>query len=195
MSRLLEQACGARFGLLDLLRGLLLRFLRRLPGLGLRGVQHLGPLALALAAEALDLGLAVLQLALAPGHLFFGAAQLRGRRALGVALDRVGHLGGGADQVERVHPDRVARRLDSALARGLQDAELNLELGCVASEGLERLAHLVAVVPVARGRKILDARQRRQRGRLRRSSLPFGCHSLAAPRSMTCGKYDCCIGF
>src|SRR2546430_3262360 len=69
VARLLEQARGARFGLFDLLRGLLLRFLRRLPGLGLRGVQHLGPLALALAAEALDLGLAVLQLEIGTAHV------------------------------------------------------------------------------------------------------------------------------
>jgi hypothetical protein len=52
----------------------------------------------------------------------------------------------------------VAGRL-AALAGCLENAKLHLELRRVAPEGLESLAHLLAVVAVARGAEILDARQ------------------------------------
>src|SRR5204863_7456434 len=52
---LLEQTGGPRLGLPDFLCGLLLRRLDGLTRLSLGRVQHLGPLALALAAVALDL--------------------------------------------------------------------------------------------------------------------------------------------
>jgi len=82
--------------------------------------------------------------------------------------------------VHRIHPHGVPRRLDAALAGGLEHAELNLELGGVAAEGLERLAHLLAVETVGRARQVLDPRQRRQRRCLRRSLGTFGCHALLA---------------
>ena len=60
---------------------------------------------------------------------------------LRVALDHVGELGRLADQVQRVHPDGVAGRLDAARAAGrLEDAELGLQLDDVAAEGVERVA-------------------------------------------------------
>src|SRR5947209_17839233 len=124
MPRLLDQAGGPRLGLLDLLRGLRLGLLHGLPRLGLGRVDQLGPLALALVAIALDLALALLELALAPRDLLLGAAKLRCRGVLRVALDAVGHLGGGADQVRRVHPAGVAARLAPALPGGLEHPHL-----------------------------------------------------------------------
>ena len=195
MAGLLEQAGSARLGLLDLLRGLLLRLLQRLARLGLGRVDHLGPLALALVAVALDLALPLLKLALAPADLLFGPAQLRGRSGLGIPLDRVGHLGSRADHVQGVHADRMPGRLDAALPGRLEHAQLNLKLGRVAAECLEGLANLFALVAVALARQILDARQRRQRRRLGRSSLAFSCHPLLSPgRPAGHAKYDCCIG-
>src|SRR4051812_26643656 len=58
VSCLLQQPRRARLGLGDLLRGLLLRLLGRLPRLALGGVQQLGPLALALLPITVDLALA-----------------------------------------------------------------------------------------------------------------------------------------
>src|SRR5207302_9200797 len=82
---LLEQPGGARLGLLDLLRSLLLCVLDGLTSLSLRGIEHLGPLTLALGPVAIDVGLPCLKLALAPSDLFFGPAELGGRGGLGVA--------------------------------------------------------------------------------------------------------------
>ena len=90
---------------------LLLRLLRQLARLGFGRVQHLRALALALLSVALDLTLTVLQLTLAARDLLLGAPQLRGGGRLRVALDRVGHLGGGADHVQRVHAHGVPGRL------------------------------------------------------------------------------------
>src|SRR6185437_5392939 len=109
VSRLLEQAVRTSFSLTDLGGRLPLDI-----GLGLtcfiaRAVQHLGALALALLTEPLDLVLALLQLALATGDLFLGASKLSGRSGLSVSLDRVGHVCGGADHVQRVHPHCVTR--------------------------------------------------------------------------------------
>ena len=163
MPRLLEQPGRARLGLADLLRGLRLRFLEGLARLGLGRVQHLCPLALTLVAVALDLGLALLQLVLAPRDLLLGSSELCGRCVLRVALDRVGHLSGCADQVQRIHAHCVTGRLDPALPGGLEHAQLDLELRRVAPERLERVANLVAVIAVGRSAEILDARQRRQR--------------------------------
>ena len=131
----------------------------------------------------LDITLALQRLTLAPRDLFFGASNLRGRSGLRVALDRVGHLGRGPDHVHRVHPHGVPGRLGAALAGRLEHAELNLQLGGVAAEGLERLAHLLAVEAVGGARQVLDPRQRRQRRRLRRLLGTFGCHVL--PRLLT----------
>ena len=68
--------------------------------LGLRGGQDLRALALRLGAVALDLGLALLQHVLLLAHFLLGALELRRGGGLRVALERVGELGGGADQVE-----------------------------------------------------------------------------------------------
>ena len=131
-------------------------FVEEVAGLGLRGVHDLGALALRLGAVALDLGLALLQLALLRAHLLLGALQLRRGRRLRVALERVGELGGGADQVERVHADGVAGRLDvGGLARGLEHAQLRLQLGGVAAEGVERLADALLLVAVAGALKLI----------------------------------------
>src|SRR3954470_24957876 len=118
---------------------------RLVPG----GVHHLGSLPLALLAVALDLGLTFLQLVLPATYLFFGLPELRGRCVLGVALDRVGELCGGADEVQRVHPDGVPRRLDRrASAGGLEDAQLRLQLCGVTAKRIEGLAHALRVEPI-----------------------------------------------
>ncbi len=180
VARLLEQPRRSSLGLRDLLRRLLLGLLQRLAGLALGGVHHLGALALALLAIAVDLALPLLEVALAPGHLFLGAAKLRGRSRLRVALDRVGHLGGGPDHVQRIHADGVPGRLDlAALPGGLEHAKLNLELRRVPAERLERLTHLLAVESVRRAREILHPWQRRQCRSLRRASLAFSCHPVS----------------
>jgi hypothetical protein len=106
---LLDQPRGSRLGLGELLVRLLLRFLRQLARLGFGRVQHLRALALALLPVALDLTLTVLQLTLAARDLLLGAPKLRGGGRLRVALDRVGHLGRGADHVQRVPCARRAR--------------------------------------------------------------------------------------
>ena len=93
MARLLEQPVAARLGLAQLARRVGVRLRQEVAGLGLRGVDDLGALALRLGAVALDLGLALLQLALLRAHLLLGALQLRCRRGLRVALERVGELG------------------------------------------------------------------------------------------------------
>ena len=80
------------------------------------GVQDLGALPLGLLADARDLGLLLLELHLLLADLLLGAADLLRGRLLGVALDRVGELGGGAHEVQRVHADRVARRLGDGAA-------------------------------------------------------------------------------
>ena len=154
MARLLEQAAALRLGLLQLARRVGVRLREQLARLVPRGVQHLGALALALLAVALDLGLALLQLVLAAAHLFLGLPELRRGGVLRVALDRVGELGGRADEVQRVHADRVARRLDGRGAPcRLEHAELRLELRGMAAEGVEGLARALGIeaVPGARG--------------------------------------------
>ena len=181
---LLEEASGPCLGLLDLLRRLELGLRTELARLVLGRVDDLGPLALALGAVALDLGLARLQLVLAPRHLRLGRLQLRRGGGLRVALDRVGELGGAADQVQRVHADGVAARLDLAgTAGGLKHAELSLELGCMAAERIEGLAHLVGVVPFARAREVLDLWQ----GGQRRGGLGLPWILVGHLRSFSCG--------
>ena len=72
----------------------------------------------------------------------------------------------GSEAMQRIHPDGVPRRLDvlRASPRGLEDAELRLELRRVAAERLEGLLHLLGVVAVAGARQVLDPRERGQRG-------------------------------
>ncbi len=93
-------------------------------------------MALALLAVTLDLRLAILLLAWAAAHLLFGLGQLRLGCLLRVGLDRVRELGGGTNQMQRVHPHRVPRGLDGlpASACGLQHPQLRLELGGVPTE-------------------------------------------------------------
>ena len=165
--RLLEQPVPARLGLAQLARRVGVGLAEQVAGLGLGGGEDLRALALRLAAVALDLGLALLELVLLLAHLLFGALELRGGRGLGVALERVGELGGGADQVQRVHADGMPGRLDvGGLVRGLEHAELRLQLGGVAAEGVERLAHALLVVALTGALELLHGRQRGQtRGR------------------------------
>ena len=160
---LLEQPVAARLGLAQLARRVGVRLREQVAGLALGGGHDLGALALRLGAVALDLGLALLQLVLLRAHLFLGALELRRRGGLRVALEHVGELGGGADEVQRVHAHRVAGRLDvRGRPRGLQDAELRLQLSRVAAEGVERLANALLVVPLAGALKLLDGREGRQ---------------------------------
>ena len=110
MASLLEQPSGTGLGLRGPLeRPAVAPPARGLAGLALGRVQHLGALALALLAIAVDVALALLEVTLAAGHLLLGPAELGGRGGLGIALDRVGHLGRGSDHVERVHADGVRR--------------------------------------------------------------------------------------
>src|SRR5262249_5308686 len=175
---LLEQPIRTRLSFADLGRGVSLRLGLHLAYLVACGIQHLGPLALALLPVALDVVLALLQFALPSADLLFRAPDLRGRRGLSVALDRVGHLRGRADHLESVHAQGVTARLDLAAARrSLQHAQLHLELCRVPAEGLERLLDLPGVVAAVRERReILDARERRQRSLL----CSFGSHRVSS---------------
>jgi hypothetical protein len=163
MARLLEEPVPARLGLAQLARRVGVRLAQQIAGLGFGGSEDLRALALRLAAVALDLGLALLQLVLLLAHLFFGALELRGGGGLGVALERVGELGCGADQVQRVHADGMPGGLDvGGLVCGLEHAELRLQLRRVAAEGVERLAHALLVVALAGALELLHGRQRGQ---------------------------------
>src|SRR6266404_3107485 len=157
-----------------------MRLREQLAGLVPRGVEHLRPLALALLAVALDLGLAVLQLDLATAHLFLRLAELRRGGVLCIALDRVGELRGSADEMQRVHPDGVPAGLDNrGTARSLEHPELRLQLRRVASKGVEGLANALRIEAVPGRGKVLESRQTRQR----RGSYPvrpFGCHLVRA---------------
>ena len=166
MAGLLEQAAALRLRLLELAGRVGVRLREQLARLVARGVQHLGALALALLAVALELRLAILQLALPAADLFLGLAELRGGGVLRVALDRVGELGGGADEVQRVHADGVAGRLDGragARARGLEHAQLRLQLGGMAAERVEGVLDPLRVEAVPDLGNVLVARQGGQR--------------------------------
>ena len=136
VARLLEQAVALRLGLAKLLRRVAVRVREQLARLIAGGVQHLGALALALLAVALDLRLAILLLAPATAYFFFGLGELRLGCLLCVGLDRVRELGGGPDQMQRVHAHGVPGGLDGlpAPACGLQHAKLRLKLGGVPPE-------------------------------------------------------------
>src|SRR5436190_1406180 len=69
MARLLEQAVALCLGLLQLARGVGIRLREQLARLVLGGVQDLAALAIAFLPVALDLGLALQELALAAAHL------------------------------------------------------------------------------------------------------------------------------
>ena len=112
MARLLEQAVALGLGLLQLSRRLRMGLREELARLVPCCVQHLGTLPLAFLAIALDLGLAALQIHLTAAHFLLGPPELCSGRVLRVALERVCEIGGSADEMERVHPDRVPGRLD-----------------------------------------------------------------------------------
>ena len=65
--------------------------------------------------------------------------------------------------------------IDAAAAGGLEHAELRLELGDVAAEGVEGLADAVAVEAVARAGQIVD---RRQGGQPRGATLLGSCADM-----------------
>src|SRR5918993_2257451 len=163
MTRLLEQPVAASLGLPQLASRIGGRLRQLLAGLGLRSVHDLGALALRLGAIALDLGLALLQLVLLRAHLLLSALHLRSRSGLRIALERIRELGRCADQVEGVHPDRMPGGLDvRRLPRGLQHAQLRLQLRRVAPERVERLTDALLVVSVARALKLLETGKRGQ---------------------------------
>ena len=125
----------------------------------------------------LDRGFALAQIGMPPSDLLFGDSNLIRRGVLGVTLDRVGHLRGCADQVQRVHAHGVPGGLDLAAAPGcLEHTQLNLKLRRVAPERVERFLYALGVVPLRCGWKILDARQRCQRRALCGATRIFGCH-------------------
>ena len=106
-----------------------------------------------------------MELVLLAPYLFLGALELGGGGCLGIALERVGELGRGADQMQRVHADGVSRRLDAGgLRRRVEHAQLRLQLSRVAAEGIEGLADRLLVESVARALKLLDGRKRGQTG-------------------------------
>src|SRR6476646_5404112 len=114
-----------------------------------RGVQQLAALPLALLAVALELAFALLQVGLAATHLFLGLPELCGRRILCVALDRVGELRRGTNQMECVHAHGVPARFDRRRTAGsLEHPQLSLKLGGMAPEGVEGLAHTLRVESV-----------------------------------------------
>ena len=62
--------------------------------------------------------------------------------------------------MQRVHPDRVAGRLDlRVVPRGLQDPELRLKLDDVPAERVERVADAVGLIALLRDGEVLDARK------------------------------------
>src|SRR5215467_10032717 len=136
----------------------------QLAGLVLGRVQELAALPLALLPVALDLLLPVLEIAVTAADLLLGPPELRRRSVLRVGLDRVGELRSRADQMQRIHAHGVSRRLDGGAAPGrLEHAELGLQLGRVAPEGVEGIPDALGVEAVADARYLLDRRQRRQR--------------------------------
>src|SRR5207247_10754733 len=142
-----EQPVPAGLRLLELAGRVGIRLRQELARLALGSVQRLRALALALRAVALDIRLAVLDLSLAPADLFLGALELSGRRGLRVALDDVGELRGGTDQMQGIHPNGVTGRLDLRGSPGcLEHPQLRLQLRSVAAEGVECLAHGFDVV-------------------------------------------------
>src|SRR5918995_7380523 len=150
MTCLLDEPRRACLRLANLLRSVALRVLKQIARLVSRRVHYLGTLALGFLAVALDLGLAVLQVALALRHLLLGPGQLVRRGLLSIAFERVGELGGGADQVQGVHANGVTGRLDVAgPTGGLDHAELRLELGGVAAESVESGPPPIRVGPPA----------------------------------------------
>ena len=160
MASLLEQPGATRLCLAELLARLAVRIGDELPGLVAGRGQDLVPLALALLAEPLDVALALLDVLLALAHFVLGALKLCCRGALRVALEHVGELGGLADEVERIHANCVAGRVDLCGATGgLQDPELRLQLDGVATEGVERLANTGFLVAALDDDEIVDARQ------------------------------------
>jgi hypothetical protein len=147
VARLLEQPVAARLGLAELLVALALRVGEQLARLVASRVHDLGALALAVAAIALDLGVTARKVLLALANVLLGASDLHRRRALRVLLDHVGELGGLTDEVEGVHAHGVPAglHLDRG-ARGLEHAELSLQLDDVTAEGLESVADAGLVV-------------------------------------------------
>jgi hypothetical protein len=168
VSRLLEEprTLGLRLAQLGLRLGV--RLGDDLPRLLVRRAEDLRALPLALLPVALDVRLLRLDVALAAPHLLLGLPELRGRGALRVALERVRELRRRANQMERVHADGVPRRVDAGRPpRRLEHPKLRLELRRVPPERVEGLTHPLAVVPVSRGRQVLEARKRGE-SRLRR---------------------------
>ena len=112
-----------------------------------------------------------------------------GGGVLRVALEHVGELGRGADEVQRVHADRVAGCFGRRWRRAgrLQHAQLRLQLQQRAGGSASNASRTrVGVVPAAaRLRQVLDARDSDGEGV--RQSGSFG---LPITASMTCFEPD-----
>ena len=185
VARLLEQAGAACLGLAELLRRVAVGVGEQVARLGAGCVEDVGPLALALEAVALDLALTALELGLLAAHLFLDAADLRGGCALRVTLDLVGELGGGTDQVQRVHAHGVPGRLDApGGAGGLEDAQLRLQLQDMAAELVEGLGNAVALEPLTGEREVFEPRQRCQRACGPCACWFFSGHPRVSPASL-----------
>jgi hypothetical protein len=189
--RLLDESRGACLRLAAFLARFAVRVGQELTGLFPGRVQRLGTESLALATEALDLALLLAQFLSAFPNLRLRPAELRCRRALGVALDHVGKLSRLPDQMERIHPQRVPGRLDVGCPPcRLEHTQLRLELDDVATERVERLADALLVEALLDDRQVLDPGEWRYDGLLRCASgilshrlLPlFGRTSLLEAR-------------
>ena len=187
VARLFEEPAALGLCLAELLGRIAVGIRKQLTRLVARVVEHLRALAFALLAVALDLGFAVLLLAAAPANLFLGLGQLGLGSLLRVGLDGVGVFRGSANQMQGVHADCMTGGLDrlAASTGRLEHAELRLELGRVAAERLEGVAHLLGVVAVPALRQVFEARERRQRGLL---SGFLSCHLRLALRPKYAGS-------
>ena len=177
VARLLEEPVALGLRLLQLAGRFGVRLREQLARLVPCGVQQLAALPLALLAVALELALALLQVGLAAAHFFLGLPELCSRSVLCVALDRVGELRRGADEMECVHADGVPGRLDGrGAAGGLEDAQLSLQLGGVAPEARRRPRARAPcrVRPRARGCP-RSSGARSTTGRLRDPGLRLSC--------------------
>jgi hypothetical protein len=191
---LFEQSRAACLGLTQLLARLTRRLGDELPRLVPRRGQDLDPLPLAFVAEALNRGVALLEVELLLPYLLLGALNLGGGCFLRIPLEDIGKFRGLADEVERIHANGVAGRIDLRRATGgLEDAELGLELDGVPAEGLERVAHSLLVETTDDDDELFDARQRRDYRRLARCSWSLYRHAVLLPMD-TARKYAACIG-
>ena len=123
--------------------------------------------------------------ALAAADLDLGRAELGRRRRLGVALERVGELCGGADQMEGVHADGVPARLDARGPRRPPAARAAAPAAeRVPAEALERLADPLGSIRPRGLRQVLEPRQRRSA----RDDCGWACGCMVVPPCLRSGR-------